>query len=56
MTEFDKLNIESSHFKIADKTISEVANMDMLSLDSWLKKVEKKSNSNELKIAKQVLL
>jgi len=63
MTEFDcrkcngsRLNTESSHFKIADKTISEVVNMDMLSLDLWLKKVEKQSNENELKIAKQVLL
>ena len=50
-----RLNIESSHFKVADKSIHEVSNMDMSRVSQWVHSIEISLNKNELKIAKQII-
>jgi len=50
-----RLNIESSHFKVAGKGIHEVSNMDISSFEDWVLTIEKSLNKNELKIAKQII-
>jgi excinuclease ABC subunit A len=50
-----RLNIESSHFKVADKSINEVSNLDISSFAEWVLTIEKSLNKNELKIAKQIV-
>ncbi len=50
-----RLNIESSHFKIADRSIQEVSNMDICSLFQWVNSIEHSLNKNELKVAKQII-
>ncbi|MEC9208910.1 MAG: excinuclease ABC subunit UvrA [Bacteroidota bacterium] len=50
-----RLNIESSHFKVADKSIYEVSNMDISTFAQWVNSIEISLNKNELKIAKQII-
>ena len=50
-----RLNIESSHFKIAGKSINEVSNLDISSFAEWTLTIEKSLTENELKIAKQII-
>jgi len=50
-----RLNIESSHFKILDKTISEVSNMDINSLFVWVNSLESSLNKKELKVGRQII-
>ena len=50
-----RLNIESSHFKVADKSINEVSNLDISSFADWVLTIEKSLTKNELKIAKQIV-
>ena len=50
-----RLNIESSHFKIAGKSINEVSDMDILSFKNWILKVDKSLNENQKLIASQIL-
>jgi len=50
-----RLNIESSHFKIAGKSINEVSNLDISSFATWVLTIEKSLSKNELKIAKQIV-
>ena len=50
-----RLNIESSHFKVAGKSIFEVSNMDISSFSVWVNSIEKSMNKNELKIASQII-
>ena len=50
-----RLNRESSHFKVADKSIYEVSNMDISTFACWVNSIETSLNKNELKIAKQII-
>ncbi len=50
-----RLNIESSHFKVADKSINEVSNLDISTFAKWVLNIEKSLNKNELKIADQII-
>ena len=50
-----RLNIQSSHFKIAGKSISEVSNMNISLFFNWVSSVNHFLNKNEQKIAKQVI-
>ena len=50
-----RLNIESSNFKVADKSISEVSNVDMLEFSQWLDSIQKSLTVNELIIAEQII-
>jgi len=50
-----RLNIESSHFRVAKKGIDEVSNMDISSFLDWTVTIEQSLNKNELKIAKQIV-
>ena len=50
-----RLNIESSHFKVADKSIHEVSNMDISTFAQWIASIEASLNKNELKVAKQII-
>ena len=50
-----RLNIESSHFKVADKSINEVSNLDISSFADWVLTIEKSLTKNELKIARQIV-
>ena len=50
-----RLNIESSSFKVADKNIHEVSNMDISKFANWVNSIKYSLNDNELKIAKQII-
>ena len=50
-----RLNIESSNFRVANKTIHDVSNMDMSSLLHWVDSVENSLEKNEFKIAQQII-
>ena len=50
-----RLNIESSHFKVAGKSISEVSNMDISKLFFWVDSIKDSLSDNDLKIAKQII-
>jgi excinuclease ABC subunit A len=50
-----RLNIESSHFKVADKSISEVSNLDVSEFANWVLSIESSLSKKELKIAKQII-
>ena len=50
-----RLNIESSSFKVADKNIHEVSNMDIYKFAKWVNSIKYSLNDNELKIAKQII-
>jgi excinuclease ABC subunit A len=50
-----RLNKEALHFKIADKNIAQLAEMDLQTLAEWLSKIEEKLNKKQLAIAKEIL-
>ena len=50
-----RLNIESSHFKVADKSIYEVTSMDIASFAKWVNSIEDSLTKNEFKIARQII-
>nr|ADI17795.1 excinuclease ATPase subunit [uncultured Sphingobacteriales bacterium HF0130_33B19] len=50
-----RLNIESSHFRVGEKTIYEVASMDISTLCSWVMSLKYLLNDNELIIAEQII-
>ena len=51
-----RLNRESSSFKIAGKTISEVSNMDFLTLINWINNLKTSLNESQRNIARQIIL
>ena len=51
-----RLNKESSSFKIAGETISEVSNMDFFTLINWINNLTKNLNKSQINIAKQIIL
>ena len=50
-----RLRKESLHFKMADKNISELAQMDLQELQNWLSNVEEKLTDKQIKIGGEVL-
>jgi excinuclease ABC subunit A len=50
-----RLKKESNFFKIADKNIAELANMDIIQLDDWFSKVEKKLSETQQRIAQEII-
>ncbi|MBN2166919.1 MAG: excinuclease ABC subunit UvrA [Marinilabiliaceae bacterium] len=50
-----RLNKEARHFKIADKNISELAEMDLSILANWFKNVEKHLSDKQKSIATEIL-
>ena len=50
-----RLNKESQYFKIDDKNISEVAQMDIMNLKKWLYQLETKISYKQQIIAKEIL-
>ena len=50
-----RLNKEALHFRIYDKNICELANMDISELYDWLEGVESKLESKQQKIATEIL-
>ena len=50
-----RLNKEALHFRIHDKNICELANMDISELYEWLEGVEPKLESKQQKIASEIL-
>lgn len=50
-----RLRIESRHFKIADKNISELAEMDISDLAEWFEGIEKRLTEKQLQIATEIL-
>ena len=50
-----RLNKESQYFKIDDKNISEVAQMDIISLKKWLDQLNTKLSHKQQIIAKEIL-
>ncbi|WP_299006704.1 excinuclease ABC subunit UvrA [uncultured Tenacibaculum sp.] len=50
-----RLKKEALHFKITDKNISDLAQMDVLELASWFQKVDNKLSKKQLTIAAEIL-
>ena len=50
-----RLNIESSHFKVADRSIHEISNMDISAFAQWVNSIENSLNKIELEIAKPII-
>ncbi|RSC93417.1 excinuclease ABC subunit UvrA [Tenacibaculum singaporense] len=50
-----RLKKEALHFKITDKNISDLAQMDVLELASWFQKIDKKLSEKQLTIASEIL-
>ena len=50
-----RLNIQSSNFKIAEKTITDVVNMDIDNLKMWLISLKKNLNSKDSIISEQII-
>lgn len=50
-----RLNKEALHYRIHDKNICELANMDISELYTWLEGVEEKLDSKQQKIATEIL-
>lgn len=50
-----RLRKESLHFKIHDKNISELAQMDISELAAWFEKIEEKLSAKQNKIATEIL-
>lgn len=50
-----RLTKESDHFKISDKSISEVANLDISDLKEWLNSIDASFNEVQKKIALEIL-
>ena len=49
-----RLKKESDHFKIADKSISQVANIDISELKEWLNSIGDTFNNTQKKIAFEI--
>ena len=50
-----RLKKEALHYKIADKHIGEVAEMDILSLGKWIENIKEQLNERQLVIATEIL-
>ena len=50
-----RLNKEALHFKIDDKNIAELSNMDLRQLGDWLENIEDRITDKQKKIGKEVL-
>ncbi len=50
-----RLKIEALHFKIIDKNISDLAQMDVTELANWFKNIEKNLSEKQLTIAAEIL-
>ena len=50
-----RLKKESLHFKIAEKHIGELAEMDIVALHEWMSNLDEKLNERQLRIAAEVL-
>jgi len=50
-----RLKKESLHFKIDNKNIAELAEMDLVDLENWIKTVHKNLDKRTLRIAKEIL-
>jgi len=50
-----RLKKEALHFKIADKNIADLANMDVADLANWFSDIEKQLSKNQLKIAEEII-
>lgn len=50
-----RLKKESLYFKIEDKNIAELANLDIVELASFFKDLDKKISGNQLKIAEEII-
>jgi excinuclease ABC subunit A len=50
-----RLKKEALYFKISDKNIAELAEMDIIQLSDWFDKVEKKLSERQLKIGREVI-
>ena len=50
-----RLKKESLHFKITDKNISDLAQMDVLELADWFAKIDKKLSDKQLTIGSEIL-
>ena len=53
--EGSRLRKESLYFKVNNKNIADLANMDILELADWFKGVEKDLSKNQLKIASEII-
>jgi len=50
-----RLKKEALHFKIGDKNIADLANMDVDNLANWFSDIEKHLSKNQLKIAEEII-
>lgn len=50
-----RLNIESLHYKIADKNIAEISEMDMLMLYDWVNSLDGQLNDKQKQIAEEIV-
>ncbi len=50
-----RLKKEALHYKIGDKNIGELAEMDITSLGTWMENIEEKLNERQLVIATEIL-
>src|SRR5690606_28413224 len=50
-----RLRKESLYFKVNDKNIAELANMDVVELADWFAKLEKQLSETQLKIASEII-
>jgi excinuclease ABC subunit A len=50
-----RLKKEALYFKINDRNISELANMDIIQLSEWFSNIEKKLSERQLKIGQEVI-
>jgi len=50
-----RLKKESLHFKINNKTISDLAQMDLLQLNAWIHQIENKISNNKRLIAHEII-
>jgi excinuclease ABC subunit A len=53
--EGQRLKKESLHFRIHDKNIAELANMDIISLNKWFSNIEESMNAKQQLIARDIL-
>ncbi|HLV92893.1 MAG TPA: excinuclease ABC subunit UvrA [Aequorivita sp.] len=53
--EGSRLRKESLYFKVNDKNIAELAQMDVIELADWFKNLEKHISKNQLKIASEII-
>jgi len=50
-----RLKKEALHFKIANKNISDLAQLDIIELKKWFKNIEKQLSEKQIKIASEIL-